>query len=105
MGDSNLLGREDTCNFPVLGPLNVLGDCTEDHKGWQPSPGTSNSFPLLLLLSSDFCSLCPCQAREMKKQLIDDFLSQNKFLMVARLTSQRLFQELCPVKKSHRQRK
>uniref|UniRef100_A0A8C9MEA2 DnaJ homolog subfamily C member 16 n=1 Tax=Serinus canaria TaxID=9135 RepID=A0A8C9MEA2_SERCA len=45
------------------------------------------------------------QAREMKKQLIDDFLSQNKFLMVARLTSQRLFQELCPVKKSHRQRK
>ncbi|KAM4886043.1 dnaJ homolog subfamily C member 16 isoform 3-T4 [Sylvia borin] len=45
------------------------------------------------------------KAREMKKQLIDDFLSQNKFLMVARLTSQRLFQELCPVKKSHRQRK
>ncbi|RMB91761.1 hypothetical protein DUI87_31991 [Hirundo rustica rustica] len=45
------------------------------------------------------------QAREMKKQLIDDFLSQNKFLMVARLTSQKLFQELCPVKKSHRQRK
>ncbi|XP_030145154.4 dnaJ homolog subfamily C member 16 isoform X1 [Taeniopygia guttata] len=45
------------------------------------------------------------QAREMKKQLIDDFLSQNKFLMVARLTSQGMFQELCPVKKSHRQRK
>ncbi|NXY77992.1 DJC16 protein, partial [Glareola pratincola] len=45
------------------------------------------------------------QARDMKKQLIDDFLSQNKFLMVARLTNQRLFQELCPVKKSHRQRK
>uniref|UniRef100_A0A8C3U9I0 DnaJ homolog subfamily C member 16 n=1 Tax=Catharus ustulatus TaxID=91951 RepID=A0A8C3U9I0_CATUS len=42
--------------------------------------------------------------REMNKQLIDDFLSQNKFLMVTRLTSQRLFQELCPVKKSHRQR-
>ncbi|KAF4801396.1 DnaJ subfamily C member 16 [Turdus rufiventris] len=45
------------------------------------------------------------QAREMNRQLIDDFLYQNKFLMVARLTSQRLFQELCPVKKSHRQRK
>ncbi|XP_015737945.1 dnaJ homolog subfamily C member 16 isoform X2 [Coturnix japonica] len=45
------------------------------------------------------------QARDMKKQLIDDFLSQNKFLMAARLTNQRLFQELCPVKKSHRQRK
>lgn len=41
----------------------------------------------------------------MNRQLIDDFLYQNKFLMVARLTSQRLFQELCPVKKSHRQRK
>nr|XP_060614707.1 dnaJ homolog subfamily C member 16 [Anolis sagrei ordinatus] len=45
------------------------------------------------------------QARAMKKQLIDDFLSQNKFLMAARLTSQKLFQELCPSKKSHRQRK
>ncbi|XP_033012392.1 dnaJ homolog subfamily C member 16 [Lacerta agilis] len=45
------------------------------------------------------------QARGMKKQLIDDFLSQNKFLMASRLTSQKLFQELCPAKKSHRQRK
>uniref|UniRef100_A0ACB8EE11 DnaJ sub C member 16 n=3 Tax=Sphaerodactylus townsendi TaxID=933632 RepID=A0ACB8EE11_9SAUR len=45
------------------------------------------------------------QARSMKKQLIDDFLSQNKFLMASRLTSQKLFEELCPVKKSHRQRK
>ncbi|XP_065431496.1 dnaJ homolog subfamily C member 16 isoform X8 [Chrysemys picta bellii] len=45
------------------------------------------------------------QAREMKKQLIDDFLSQNKFLLAARLTNQKLFRELCPVKKSHRQRK
>uniref|UniRef100_A0A8D0BM58 DnaJ homolog subfamily C member 16 n=1 Tax=Salvator merianae TaxID=96440 RepID=A0A8D0BM58_SALMN len=45
------------------------------------------------------------QARGMKKQLIDDFLSQNKFLMASRLTSQKLFQELCPVKRSHRQRK
>ncbi|KAL8198572.1 UNVERIFIED_CONTAM: DnaJ subfamily C member 16 [Gekko kuhli] len=45
------------------------------------------------------------QNRGMKKQLIDDFLSQNKFLMASRLTSQKLFQELCPAKKSHRQRK
>uniref|UniRef100_A0A8D2KX39 DnaJ heat shock protein family (Hsp40) member C16 n=1 Tax=Varanus komodoensis TaxID=61221 RepID=A0A8D2KX39_VARKO len=45
------------------------------------------------------------QARGMRKQLIDDFLSQNKFLLASRLTSQKLFQELCPVKKSHRQRK
>uniref|UniRef100_T1DCB4 DnaJ homolog subfamily C member 16 n=1 Tax=Crotalus horridus TaxID=35024 RepID=T1DCB4_CROHD len=45
------------------------------------------------------------QARHMKKQLIDDFLSQNKFLLATRLTNQKLFQELCPVKKSHRQHK
>ncbi|KAJ6656838.1 hypothetical protein lerEdw1_003169 [Lerista edwardsae] len=45
------------------------------------------------------------QARGMKKQLIDDFLSQNKFLMVSRLTSQKLLEELCPARKSHRQRK
>ncbi|XP_070615043.1 dnaJ homolog subfamily C member 16 [Erythrolamprus reginae] len=45
------------------------------------------------------------QARHLKKQLIDDFLSQNKFLLASRLTSQKLFQELCPVKKSHRQHK
>ncbi|XP_058017219.1 dnaJ homolog subfamily C member 16 isoform X1 [Ahaetulla prasina] len=45
------------------------------------------------------------QARHMRKQLIDDFLSQNKFLLASRLTSQKLFQELCPVKKSHRQHK
>uniref|UniRef100_A0A6J0SK79 DnaJ homolog subfamily C member 16 n=1 Tax=Pogona vitticeps TaxID=103695 RepID=A0A6J0SK79_9SAUR len=45
------------------------------------------------------------QARGMKKQLMDDFLSQNKFLLATRLTSQKLFQELCPTKKSHRQRK
>ncbi|XP_029434617.1 dnaJ homolog subfamily C member 16 isoform X2 [Rhinatrema bivittatum] len=45
------------------------------------------------------------QARSMKKQIIDDFISNNKFLLVARLTHQKLFQELCPVRKSHRQRK
>ncbi|XP_028921232.1 dnaJ homolog subfamily C member 16 isoform X3 [Ornithorhynchus anatinus] len=45
------------------------------------------------------------QARGMKKQIIDDFISQNKFLLAARLTNQRLFHELCPVKRSHRQRK
>ncbi|KAM9298811.1 dnaJ homolog subfamily C member 16 [Gastrophryne carolinensis] len=45
------------------------------------------------------------QARGMKKQVIDDFISTNKFLLAARLTNQKLFQELCPVRKSHRQRK
>ncbi|XP_049627944.1 dnaJ homolog subfamily C member 16 isoform X2 [Suncus etruscus] len=45
------------------------------------------------------------QARSMKKQVIDDFITQNKYLLAARLTSQKLFHELCPVKRSHRQRK
>jgi len=45
------------------------------------------------------------QARGMKKQVIDDFLTQNKYLLAARLTSQKFFHELCPVKRSHRQRK
>ncbi|XP_040278544.1 dnaJ homolog subfamily C member 16 [Bufo bufo] len=45
------------------------------------------------------------QARGMKKQVIDDFISTNKFLLAARLTNQKIFQELCPVRKSHRQRK
>nr|XP_033778004.1 dnaJ homolog subfamily C member 16 [Geotrypetes seraphini]XP_033778005.1 dnaJ homolog subfamily C member 16 [Geotrypetes seraphini]XP_033778006.1 dnaJ homolog subfamily C member 16 [Geotrypetes seraphini]XP_033778008.1 dnaJ homolog subfamily C member 16 [Geotrypetes seraphini]XP_033778009.1 dnaJ homolog subfamily C member 16 [Geotrypetes seraphini] len=45
------------------------------------------------------------QARGMKKQTIDDFISNNKFLLVARLTNQKLFQEVCPIRKSHRQRK
>ncbi|CAH7442798.1 dnaJ homolog subfamily C member 16 [Phodopus roborovskii] len=45
------------------------------------------------------------QARGLKKQVIEDFITQNKYLLAARLTSQRLFQELCPVKRSHRQRK
>ncbi|NIG59121.1 dnaJ-like [Pontoporia blainvillei] len=41
----------------------------------------------------------------MKKQVIDDFITPNKYLLAARLTSQKLFHELCPVKRSHRQRK
>ncbi|XP_060058309.1 dnaJ homolog subfamily C member 16 isoform X2 [Erinaceus europaeus] len=45
------------------------------------------------------------QARGMKKQVIDDFIAQNKYLLAARLTNQKLFHELCPVKRSHRQRK
>ncbi|XP_055275248.1 dnaJ homolog subfamily C member 16 isoform X3 [Moschus berezovskii] len=45
------------------------------------------------------------KARGMKRQVIDDFITQNKYLLAARLTSQKLFHELCPVKRSHRQRK
>ncbi|EHB11991.1 DnaJ-like protein subfamily C member 16 [Heterocephalus glaber] len=45
------------------------------------------------------------QAQSLKKQVMDDFITQNKYLLAARLTSQKLFHELCPVKRSHRQRK
>uniref|UniRef100_W5KHX6 DnaJ homolog subfamily C member 16 n=1 Tax=Astyanax mexicanus TaxID=7994 RepID=W5KHX6_ASTMX len=45
------------------------------------------------------------QSRGMKKQLIDEFVSNNRFLMVPRLVNQKLFDELCPVKQFHRRRK
>uniref|UniRef100_A0A8B9RJU1 DnaJ homolog subfamily C member 16 n=1 Tax=Astyanax mexicanus TaxID=7994 RepID=A0A8B9RJU1_ASTMX len=45
------------------------------------------------------------QSRGMKKQLIDEFFSNNRFLMVPRLVNQKLFDELCPVKQFHRRRK
>lgn len=45
------------------------------------------------------------QAPHMKKEAINNFFTQNKYLFATRLTNQKLFQELCPVKRSHRQRK
>ncbi|XP_052466264.1 dnaJ homolog subfamily C member 16 isoform X2 [Carassius gibelio] len=45
------------------------------------------------------------QARGMKKQIIDEFVSNNRFLLVPRLVNQKLFDELCPVKQFHRRRK
>ncbi|KAJ8390135.1 hypothetical protein AAFF_G00110090 [Aldrovandia affinis] len=45
------------------------------------------------------------QAKGMKKQIIDEFISNNKFLLVPRLVNQKLFDELCPVKQFHRRRK
>uniref|UniRef100_A0A8D3CUG5 DnaJ homolog subfamily C member 16 n=1 Tax=Scophthalmus maximus TaxID=52904 RepID=A0A8D3CUG5_SCOMX len=45
------------------------------------------------------------QARGLKKQIMDEFVSNNKFLQVPRLVNQRLFDELCPVKQFHRRRK
>ncbi|KAG7271023.1 hypothetical protein CRUP_015231 [Coryphaenoides rupestris] len=44
------------------------------------------------------------QAKGMKKQIIDEFMSNNKFLLVPRLVNQKLFDELCPVKQFHRRR-
>lgn len=45
------------------------------------------------------------QARGMKKQILDEFVSNNRFLLVPRLVNQKLFDELCPVKQFHRRRK
>uniref|UniRef100_A0A6Q2ZAX3 J domain-containing protein n=1 Tax=Esox lucius TaxID=8010 RepID=A0A6Q2ZAX3_ESOLU len=45
------------------------------------------------------------QAKGMKKQIIDEFILNNKFLLVPRLVNQKLFDELCPVKQFHRRRK
>ncbi|KAK1899121.1 DnaJ like subfamily C member 16 [Dissostichus eleginoides] len=45
------------------------------------------------------------QAKGMKKQIIDEFMSNNRFLLVPRLVNQKLFDELCPVKQFHRRRK
>lgn len=45
------------------------------------------------------------QARGMTHQIIDEFVSNNKFLQVPRLVNQQLFDELCPVKQFHQRRK
>ncbi|XP_029013016.1 dnaJ homolog subfamily C member 16 [Betta splendens] len=45
------------------------------------------------------------QAKGMKKQIIDEFMSNNKFLLAPRLVNQKVFDELCPVKQFHRRRK
>lgn len=45
------------------------------------------------------------QARGMTHQIMDEFVSNNKFLQVPRLVNQHLFDELCPVKQFHQRRK
>ncbi|KAJ8369774.1 hypothetical protein SKAU_G00098020 [Synaphobranchus kaupii] len=45
------------------------------------------------------------QAKGMKKQIIDEFITNNKFLLAPRLVNQKLFDELCPMKQFHRRRK
>ncbi|XP_067873435.1 dnaJ homolog subfamily C member 16 isoform X2 [Heterodontus francisci] len=45
------------------------------------------------------------QARGMKKQIIDEFISGNKFLLAPRLTNQKLFEQLCPLKQYRRQKR
>ncbi|KAM3621696.1 uncharacterized protein V6R79_014681 [Siganus canaliculatus] len=45
------------------------------------------------------------QAKGMKRPMMDEFVSNNKFLQVPRLVNQQLFNELCPIKQFHRRRK
>ncbi|XP_028309792.1 dnaJ homolog subfamily C member 16-like [Gouania willdenowi] len=45
------------------------------------------------------------QAKGLKKAIIDEFMSNNKFLLAPRLVNQKVFDELCPVKQFHRRRK
>lgn len=45
------------------------------------------------------------QAKGMKRQIIEEFISNNRFLHVPRLVNQKVFDELCPVKQFHRRRK
>ncbi|KAJ8360623.1 hypothetical protein SKAU_G00171480 [Synaphobranchus kaupii] len=45
------------------------------------------------------------QAKGMKKPIVDEFISSNRFLVVPRLVNQKVFDELCPVKQFHRRRK
>lgn len=61
-----------------------------------------------------FCTLtfssCPfttsiSQARGITHQIMDEFVSNNKFLQVPRLVNQQLFDELCPIKQFHQRRK
>lgn len=45
------------------------------------------------------------QAKELKRPIVDEFISNNRFLSAPRLVHQKLFDELCPVKQFHRRRK
>uniref|UniRef100_A0A8C7C2D0 DnaJ homolog subfamily C member 16 n=1 Tax=Oncorhynchus kisutch TaxID=8019 RepID=A0A8C7C2D0_ONCKI len=45
------------------------------------------------------------QAKGMKRQIMEEFVSNNKYLCVPRLVNQHLFDELCPIKQFHRRRK
>uniref|UniRef100_A0AAX7SSA6 DnaJ homolog subfamily C member 16 n=1 Tax=Astatotilapia calliptera TaxID=8154 RepID=A0AAX7SSA6_ASTCA len=62
--------------------------------------------PTMLLFKEDTVKPVDIiQARGMKRQMMNEFVSNNKFLQVPRLVSQQLFDELCPVKQFHRRRK
>ncbi|CAN9512358.1 unnamed protein product [Ophioblennius macclurei] len=62
--------------------------------------------PTMLLFKEDTAKPVDIiQARGMKRQIMDEFVSNNKFLQVPRLVSQQIFDELCPIKQFHRRRK
>uniref|UniRef100_A0AAV2M0T8 DnaJ homolog subfamily C member 16 n=1 Tax=Knipowitschia caucasica TaxID=637954 RepID=A0AAV2M0T8_KNICA len=45
------------------------------------------------------------QVKQLKRPIVDDFVSNNRFLNAPRLVNQKMFDELCPVKQFHRRRK
>ncbi|XP_055079270.1 dnaJ homolog subfamily C member 16-like [Periophthalmus magnuspinnatus] len=45
------------------------------------------------------------QAKDLKRPIVDEFFSNNRFLNAPRLVNQEVFNELCPVKQFHRRRK
>ncbi|PNI25878.1 DNAJC16 isoform 6 [Pan troglodytes] len=102
----NAVVRENLRQFvESLLPGNLVEKVTNKNyvrflSGWQ-----QENKPHVLLFDQTPIVPLLYKARGMKKQIIDDFITQNKYLLAARLTSQKLFHELCPVKRSHRQRK
>uniref|UniRef100_A0A8D1QHN4 DnaJ homolog subfamily C member 16 n=1 Tax=Sus scrofa TaxID=9823 RepID=A0A8D1QHN4_PIG len=102
----NAVVRENLRQFvESLLPGNLVEKVTNKNyvrflSGWQ-----QENKPHVLLFDQMPAVPLLYKARGVKKQVIDDFITQNKYLLAARLTSQKVFHELCPVKRSHRQRK
>ncbi|KAM9706737.1 dnaJ homolog subfamily C member 16 isoform 3-T3 [Dama dama] len=102
----NAVVRENLRQFvESLLPGNLVEKVTNKNyvrflSGWQ-----QENKPRVLLFDQMPTVPLLYKVRGMKRQVIDDFITQNKYLLAARLTSQKLFHELCPVKRSHRQRK
>ncbi|KAG7278638.1 hypothetical protein CRUP_031933 [Coryphaenoides rupestris] len=62
------------------------------------------AFNTPLLRRFNINTYAPTMLLGMKRQIMDEFVSNNKFLRVPRLVNQQLFDELCPVKQFHRRR-
>lgn len=102
---------------PLLYKLTAFGFRDYVRFGYVDQGGTHNTrllrqfnintyAPTMLLFKEDTQNPVDIiQARGMKKQIMDEFVTNNKFLQVPRLVNQQLFDELCPIKQFHRRRK